>query len=62
VAISCSFRPIAVDIQDVLPLCEAITRTEVNLASIVENYSKDHATFYADYSQIYQVDKEFFIK
>ena len=27
VAISCSFKPIAVDIPDILPLCEALTRT-----------------------------------
>ena len=33
VAISCSFKPIAVDIPDILPLCEALTRTEINLAS-----------------------------
>jgi hypothetical protein len=43
VAISCSFRPIAVDIPDILPLCEALTRTEINLANIVENYTKDNA-------------------
>jgi hypothetical protein len=36
VAISCSFKPIAVDIPDILPLCEALTRTEINL----ENYCK----------------------
>jgi hypothetical protein len=40
VAISCSFKPIAVDIPDILPLCEALTRTEINLASTVENYCK----------------------
>ena len=38
VAISCSFKPIAVDIPDILPLCEALTRTEVNLANTIENY------------------------
>jgi hypothetical protein len=43
VAISCSFRPIAIDIPDILPLCEALTRTEINLASSVENYSQDNA-------------------
>lgn len=36
VAISCSFKPIAVDIPDILPLCEALTRTEINLANIIE--------------------------
>jgi hypothetical protein len=40
VAISCSFKPIAVDIPDILPLCEALTRTEINLASTVENYCR----------------------
>ena len=40
VAISCSFKPIAVDIPDILPLCEALTRTEINLASTIENYCK----------------------
>jgi hypothetical protein len=40
VAISCCFKPIAVDIPDILPLCEALTRTEINLASTVENYYK----------------------
>src|SRR5215469_16901802 len=34
VAISCSFKPIAVDIPDILPLCEALTRTEINLAGL----------------------------
>jgi hypothetical protein len=38
VAVSCSFRPIAVDIPDILPLCEALTRTEIKLATIVEDY------------------------
>ncbi|MGC2574913.1 MAG: hypothetical protein WA364_25660 [Candidatus Nitrosopolaris sp.] len=36
VAISCSFKPIAVDIPDILPLCEALTRTEINLANIIK--------------------------
>ncbi|MGC1931322.1 MAG: hypothetical protein WA667_20315 [Candidatus Nitrosopolaris sp.] len=40
IAISCSFKPIAVDIPDILPLCEALTRTEIYLASTVENYCK----------------------
>jgi hypothetical protein len=40
VAISCSFKPIAVDIPDILPLCEALTRTEIHLASTIENYCK----------------------
>src|SRR5215467_9254182 len=40
VAVSCSFKPIAVDIPDILPLCEALTRTEINLASTIENYCK----------------------
>lgn len=44
IAISCSFRPIAVDIPDILPLCEALTRTEIDLASIVENYSKNNGS------------------
>ena len=35
-AIFCSFKPIAVDIPDILPLCEALTRTEINLANIIE--------------------------
>jgi hypothetical protein len=35
VAIS-SFKPIAVDIPDILPLCEALTRTEINLANIID--------------------------
>jgi hypothetical protein len=42
VAISCSFKPIAVDIPDILPLCEALTRTEIYLASTVENYRKNN--------------------
>ena len=39
VAISCSFKPIAVDIPDILSLCEAL-RVEINLASTVETYCK----------------------
>src|SRR5215469_18926512 len=42
VAISCSFKPIAVDIPDILPLCEALTRTEINLANTIENYCKQN--------------------
>lgn len=42
VAISCSFRPIAIDVPDILPLCEALTRTELHLTSMVENYSKNN--------------------
>jgi hypothetical protein len=38
IAISCSFRPIAVDVPDILPLCEALTRTEISLAGTGENY------------------------
>lgn len=40
VTTSCSFRPIAVDIPDILPLCEALTRTEINLLSGIESYCK----------------------
>ena len=40
VAISSSFKPIAVDIPDILTLCEVLTRTEINLASTIENYCK----------------------
>ena|SRR5215831_17301767 len=40
VAISCSFKPMALDIPDILPLCEALTRTEIHLASTVENYCR----------------------
>ena len=43
VAISCSFKPIAVDIPDILPLCEALTRTEINLASTVERHNDLHS-------------------
>ena len=43
VAISCSFKPIAVDIPDILPLCEALTRTEINLASIIERHNDLHS-------------------
>jgi hypothetical protein len=42
VAISCSFKPIALDIPDILPLCEALTRTEINLVSTIENYCLQH--------------------
>ena len=44
VAISCSFKPIAVGIPDILSLCEALTRTEIDLASVAENYSKDNGS------------------
>jgi hypothetical protein len=33
VAIACSFRPIAIDIPDLLQLCEVLTRTEIRLAN-----------------------------
>jgi hypothetical protein len=33
VAIACSFRPIAIDIPDLLQLCEVLTRTEICLAN-----------------------------
>jgi len=42
VAISCSFKPIAMDIPDILPLCEALTRTEINLASTIERHNDLH--------------------
>ena len=44
VTISCSLRPIAVDIPD-LPLCEALTRTVINLANTIENSPKDNALY-----------------
>lgn len=43
VAISCSFRPIAVDIPDILPLCESLTRTEIHLASVVDDYCNKYS-------------------
>jgi hypothetical protein len=33
IAISCSFRPIVINIPDILQLCEALTRTEISLAN-----------------------------
>jgi len=36
VAISCSFRPIAIDALDIFQLFEALTRTEINLANTIE--------------------------
>jgi hypothetical protein len=33
VAIACSFRPIAIDIPDLLQLCEVLTRTEIRVAN-----------------------------
>jgi hypothetical protein len=36
VAISCSFRPIAIDAMDIFRLFEALTRTEINLANTIE--------------------------
>ena len=30
------------DIPDILPLCEALTRTEINLANTIENYCKQN--------------------
>jgi hypothetical protein len=36
VAISCSFRPIVIDLKDFLQLFEALTRTEINLTNIIE--------------------------
>jgi hypothetical protein len=42
IAISCSFRPIAVDIPDILTLYETLIRTEISLAGIVENYSSNN--------------------
>jgi hypothetical protein len=44
IAISCSFRPIAVDVPDILPLCEALTRTEISLAGTAENYSRNNGS------------------
>lgn len=41
VAISCSFRPIVVDIPDFLQLYEALARTEMYLASITEKTGAD---------------------
>jgi hypothetical protein len=40
VAISCSCKPIVVDIKDILQLSEALIRTELQLKSIKESYSK----------------------
>lgn len=40
VAVSCSHRPIAVDAKDIMQLSEALTRTEVHLANIVDNHSR----------------------
>jgi hypothetical protein len=36
VAISCSFRPIAIDAMDIFRLFESLTRTEINLANTIE--------------------------
>jgi hypothetical protein len=44
VAISCSFRPVAIDVPDILPFCEALTRTEIHLTSMIENYSKNNGS------------------
>ena len=40
IAISCSFRPIAVDAKDIMQLFEALTRTEVHIVSIIDNYCR----------------------
>lgn len=40
IAISCSCRPIAADAKDIMQLFEALTRTEVYIANIVDNYCR----------------------
>jgi hypothetical protein len=42
VAISCSFRPIAIDAKDLFQLYEVLTRTEIHLANTMEK-SRDNS-------------------
>lgn len=40
IAIACSFRPIAVDVNDIVKLFEILIRTEVELSRLIEDYCK----------------------
>ena len=42
IAISCSCRPIATDTKDIIQLFEALIRTEVHIASIIDNYCRSN--------------------
>lgn len=44
IAIGCSYRPIALDIKDIINLFEVLVRTELNLAKIVEDCSGSDPT------------------
>jgi hypothetical protein len=42
IAVSCSYRPIAIDIADILTLSEALIRTELDIQRVADNYTRSN--------------------